>query len=216
MASGRRYAAAIAGRPETRVSTCQPPSPDSAGVASGRTGSGRAGPATAAGGPAEEAVRWPPSGDVAGGVPPTLGGRYVCRSSQVTAPPRRWSRAHSDSRAETLSVPGALNTRPIDTAGNSSRTTATPAATVRTRRAPRLLRTAGAGGTSRRPGSVCVNAPPSLAPASQWLAKSHGRRTQGGGKAGLPHGLGSARGGDNFTPHWAQITTPAEYQLRAR
>src|SRR5664279_4221446 len=176
MASGRRYAAAIAGRPETRVSTCQPPSPDSAGVASGRTGSGRVGPATAAGGPAEEAVRWPPSGDVAGGVPPTLGGRYVRRSSQVTAPPRRWSRAHSDSRAETLSVPGALNTRPIDTAGNSSRTTATPAATVRARRARRLLRTAGAGGTSRRPGGACVNAPPSGVEARRSCTCHHCRQ----------------------------------------
>src|ERR1019366_8235314 len=60
-------------------------------------------------------------------VPPTLGGLswYWSVSSSSTAHPSPWNRPHSASRAEVVSVPGAVRTPPIDQVSHSRKTTIT-------------------------------------------------------------------------------------------
>src|SRR5450759_4193020 len=83
--------------------------------------------------------------------PPTFGGFiwYWACSRSLTTQPSPWNRAHSASRAEVVSVPGAVRAPPIDQVSHSSKTTiSTP--TRRTQKRRRLGRDTLCFGDRRR------------------------------------------------------------------
>src|SRR6185437_14976677 len=83
------------------------------------------------------------SGEFGGGAPPTFGGWYVLRSSQVTRAPAWWSRAHSAMRSAVVSLPGLVSAPVNDQAIGeiSARRTARTTRARRRRTRRRAVRT---------------------------------------------------------------------------